>query len=122
MRVGEAFPVQLDGITVGEAQIENIEDDIATIVIPATRVKMKIKSSLDATPITPEVERTTTALVEDPNASAKSELEEDWDSAKHASAAQGGNNWPAGTEYQTYDELPEVTSLKDRDFDSSAID
>jgi hypothetical protein len=108
MRIGDQLTVSLEGIGVAYATIEAIEDNKATIIIPATRVVMGIKSSLE--PATPEVERTNTVLTEDPNASAKSELEADYDSAfdtKRESAVE-------------YAEP--TTSLRNMDFDSSAID
>lgn len=67
MKIGQALRVFIqadDGQTfeVSSAVIEHIENDEATIVIPATRVVMGIKHSLDNR--TPEVDRAFGGLVE----------------------------------------------------------
>ena len=109
MKAGDQLEVSLQGIAVAYATIESVEQDRATILIPATRVVMGIATTLTPETPAPEVDRTTTVLTEDPNASAKSELEADYDSAFDG---------PGG-----FANAPEpVTSLKDMDFDSSAID
>lgn len=67
MKIGQSLAVQIDGIDVAEAVIEDIEDGNAIIVIPATRLVVQIKQSLDvAATATPEVDRDMTSLVEGP--------------------------------------------------------
>ena len=47
MKIGDRIAVQIEGVDVGEAVVEDIEDGIATIVIPATRLQAKVRSTLD---------------------------------------------------------------------------
>lgn len=50
--------MSLEGMAVAEAVLENIEEGVATLVIPATRVQVQIRQSLDvAARPTPEVDR-----------------------------------------------------------------
>lgn len=55
MRVGDQFVVTIDGHQVCLATVESIEDDRATVLIPATRAVFGIASSL--TDLEPEVDR-----------------------------------------------------------------
>lgn len=55
MKVGDQLVVNMEGFQVCYATIEAIEDDKATIIIPATRVVMGISRSL--TDLAPEVDR-----------------------------------------------------------------
>lgn len=58
MRIGDRLAVQIEGTDVGEAYIEDIEDGNATIVIPATRIVVKVRNELDlAATREPEVDR-----------------------------------------------------------------
>jgi hypothetical protein len=57
MKIGDRFTVYLDSHAVAEAVVEDIEDDKATLIIPATRLVMGIASSLTDLPEEiPEVE------------------------------------------------------------------
>ena len=47
MKIGDRIAVQMEGFDVAEAVIEDIEDGKATIVIPATRVVVGVRTSLD---------------------------------------------------------------------------
>lgn len=55
MRVNDQLPVTIQGLTVAHAVIEQIEDGVAVLVIPATRFKLGIRMEL--TELVPEVER-----------------------------------------------------------------
>ncbi len=47
MRIGDRFEVKMEDLTVAEAVLEDIDGGIATIVIPATRIQVQVKQSLD---------------------------------------------------------------------------
>lgn len=47
MKIGDRLPVDIQGVTVGEAVVEDIEEGVATIVIPATRLQAKVRQELD---------------------------------------------------------------------------
>lgn len=58
MKINDKLEVQIQGVTVSEAVIENIDDGKATIIIPATRVVVQVKQSLDLEATnTPDVDR-----------------------------------------------------------------
>lgn len=58
MRIGDRIPVQIEGVSVAEARVEDIEDGTATLVIDATRLVVKLRQSLDlAATNEPEVDR-----------------------------------------------------------------
>ena len=58
MKIGDRLAVQIDGMDVAEAVIEDIEDGHATLVIPPTRLVVQVKQSLDlAATREPEVDR-----------------------------------------------------------------
>ena len=68
MKVGDAYTIRLDEHEVGQAIIESIEDGQATLVIPATRIVMGVKSSLAAPPErVPEVDRVFGGVAETPD-------------------------------------------------------
>jgi hypothetical protein len=58
MNIGDRFAVQIEGMDVAEAIIEDMDDGNATIVIPATRLVVRMRQSLDlAATKEPEVDR-----------------------------------------------------------------
>ena len=58
MKIGDRFSVDIQGVSVAEAVLEDIDGDQATIVIPATRVVVAIKQELDISATKdPEVDR-----------------------------------------------------------------
>lgn len=99
MKVGEHLKVFIEGYEVGYAQIEDISDGKATLIIPATRVVMGVKQSL--VDIEPEVEtdRVLAGVAE----------------------AVGDEGSDAADEAESAVEQ-ERKSLRERDLDSSDID
>ena len=75
MKIGDKFPVQIEGMDIGEATIEDIEDGKATLVIPATRLVVQVRQSLDmGATVAPEVDRVFSGLEDSgTNESAASE-------------------------------------------------
>lgn len=47
MKIGQKLPVQIEGMTVGEAYVDDIDGDEAIVIIPATRLVVKVRTSLD---------------------------------------------------------------------------
>lgn len=99
MKPGDEFPVQLSGYHVANGIVEEIDGDEVVIIIPATRVKMGIKTSLTDT--TPEIDRDFTALVEG-TGDAKSEA---------AVEVEAPKNTPAPDDVKTEDYVP-LSQLK----------
>lgn len=62
MKQGDTVAVTIDGHIVANAVIESIEDGRATLLIPATRVIMGVRSTLTDLEREPDVDR---ALVSD---------------------------------------------------------
>lgn len=58
MKIGDTFGVYIAGQQVAEAKIVELEDEKATLIVPATRVVMAVRTSLEpeVTPETPAVE------------------------------------------------------------------
>lgn len=46
MKKGDVLPVKVEGITVAQAEVEAVETDRVTLLIPGTRVVVAIKVSL----------------------------------------------------------------------------
>lgn len=46
MKIGDQFAVVVEGLTVGYAEVENMEGDQALLFIPATRVLVGVRHSL----------------------------------------------------------------------------
>jgi hypothetical protein len=74
MKIGETIPVTMEGYEVAQGIIEDMEDGVATILIPATRVQMGIATSL--TDLTPNENKSQALLTDndlegDPNASVQ---------------------------------------------------
>ena len=70
MKKGDLLPVQVMGLTVAQASVTDIQDGMATIVIPGTIVTATVKYVLDDTPATPETETqilTDTPVTDDSN-------------------------------------------------------
>lgn len=65
MKIGDQFPVRIGEHDVAAAYIENIEEGVATVVIPATRVQFGVASYL--TSLDPEVDRGFIEEVEKPS-------------------------------------------------------
>lgn len=58
MKIGDKLAVQIEGMDVSEAVIEDISDGNAIIIIPATRLVVQVRQSLDlGATATPEVDR-----------------------------------------------------------------
>lgn len=114
MKKGDTVPVMLANFHVANAVITEIEDGKAYLTIPATNVTMGVATSLtDLEERTPEVERTLGTYTEDQTNNVDEEsaaiVEEPQKAPETAEAAQ-----TSGSE--------ERVPLKDREFDTSAID
>jgi hypothetical protein len=99
MKIGDTISVTMAGFEVAEGIIEDIADDKATIFIPATRVIMGVAHSL--TDLEPEIDRRLDGMVRDNDTTS--------------AASQEVNN------RITNDDIGEG-NLRNRNFDSSAID
>jgi len=111
MKIGDRLAVQIEGVNVAEAVVEDIEDGNAVLVIPATRLVVKMRSTLDLNATKePEVDRVFGGLEE---------------SGETTSAAVDEVN----TQTSTTTQSPNLVygsdvgeGLHGRDLDSSAID
>lgn len=114
MKVGDRLAVQIEGMDVGEAVIEDIEDGHATIVIPATRLVVQVRQSLDLSATRePEVDRILAGTVED-NTSQSAAAEE-----HNAPAEQPA---PAPAPVQSMGGADVGEGIHNQNLDSSAID
>ncbi len=109
-KIGDRLAVQIEGIDVAEAVIENIEDGLATIVIPATRLVVQTRQSLDLNATkAPEVDRVFAGVQTDTyNSSDASESLPEPPAAPSAQYNEPGSLVGDG--------------IHGRDLDSSAID
>lgn len=58
MKIGDRVPVQIEGTNVAEAIVEDIDEGNAVLIIPATRLVVKMRATLDlAATKEPEVDR-----------------------------------------------------------------
>lgn len=63
MKVNDTVPVTIAGQVVAQAQVEALDDSTATLVFPATRVVMAVRTELTyETPETPDVETIITGV------------------------------------------------------------
>lgn len=66
MKIGDRLAVQIEGVDVAEAIVEDIDDGNATLIIPATRLVVRMRQSLDLTATAaPEVDRVFAGLETD---------------------------------------------------------
>lgn len=54
MKVGDTVPVALAGHVVAQAQVKELSDGKAVLIIPATQVVMAVRTELDAVPAEPK--------------------------------------------------------------------
>lgn len=86
MKIGDRMAVQIEGVDVAEAIVEDIDNGNVTLVIPATRLVVKMRQSLDLTATaTPEVDRVFAGVVDDTGP------------ANSAAADEANNNAPEPT-------------------------
>ena len=113
MKVGDRFSVQIEGMDVAEAVIDDIEDGKAILVIPATRLVVQVRQSLDlAATKTPDVDRIFTGVEE--SGSNTSEATEAVSEAPRA---------PVAPVQQTYGGTADIgEGIHNQQLDSSAID
>jgi hypothetical protein len=101
MKIGETIPVTMEGYEVAQGIIEDMEDGVATILIPATRVQMGIATSL--TDLTPDENKSQGLLTDhdlegDPNEQVHSETSTNSDGPE----AQAASAKPAGGMSEAY--------------------
>lgn len=113
MKIGDRLAVTIDGVEVTEAFVEDIEDGQATIVIPATRLVAQVRQTLDlaATPDRDGPDRVLSGL-ETPLG--------DEQVIVPAPSAEPISQQHTPLSQQTLESEPK--SLRDMDFDSSAVD
>jgi hypothetical protein len=117
MKIGDRLAVQIEGMDVGEAVIEDIEDGHATLVIPATRLVVQVRQTLDLTATAaPETDRVLAGVVDtqDNSSPATEALEQPQQVATPAPAAPVQQYNAPGSDIGE--------GIHGKELDSSAID
>lgn len=96
MKIGDSVDVVVAGQVVAKAEIKEVGDGTATLIVPATRVVMATRTELSAE--TPSSEPSTEVIVDEVVRQGPDGTETPVQPAQNASEAVGATQNPASTE------------------------